>query len=469
MERPLALVVDRDAGERGKARVLLAEAGIEALEAGSGAEALELLRTRSVRIAILDPGTPGVLAADFLSRALRARPSLVPLILAASAATPEAQRLLDDGAYDLLDRALDPGKVRVVAARALSRNKLLEDLAGLREQLRSRTGYGKMVGRSAAMEQVRERLERQAASNAAVHFEGEDGVGRELAARTMHGMSARSGAPFATLDCASLRGTALETEIFGHDGIGSAGERRACGLIEGAAGGAIFLRTVDALPDAVQKRLAEALREGRVRSSGAGHAVPIDVRLYSSSVKPIDAGALGAGVCEELRAAMAATVIPVPALRKRREDIALLARHFLDAIREINELPELTLSPDALRVLEGHAWPGNVRELRNAVEHAVIVATEHTIRPGDLPGGVQEEPGETSASRPFRDAKRDVVDSFERAYLSDLLAQHHGNVTAAAHQAGMLRSALQRLLRKHDLRSMDFRGGSRPRGSETPS
>jgi len=475
MERPLALVVDRDAEVRGRARALLSEAGIDALEAESGAEAIELLRTRAIRIALVDPGAPGVQATDFLSRALRARPSVVPLMLLAGANPREALPLLDDGAYDLLDRALDPGSVRLAAARALSHNRLLEDLSALRERLRGRAGYGRIVGRSAVMEQLRERLERQVTSSLPVHFEGEEGVGKELAARTVHEMSARADAPFATLDCSSLPAAALESEIFGHESGSGAGVRRAPGLIDSVAGGALFLRSVDVLPDALQMRLADELRAGRVAGSGASSRAPLDdVRLYSSSRGSIEAAANDGRLREELRSAVAVTVIPIPPLRERREDIALLARHFLDTICEINELAPIGLSPEALRVLESPRWPGNVRALRNAVEHAAIVTTNATIHPRDLPSGIPGDgeaaaAGEPLAGRPFRDAKRVVVDSFERSDLSDLLAQHRGNVTAAAYQAGMLRSALQRLLRKHDLRSMDFRGGSRHRGSETAS
>ena len=176
MERPLALVVDRDLEVRARARVLLSDAGIDALEAASGPEALEVLRTRPVRIALVDPGAPGVLTTDFLSRALRARPSLVPMILAAGANSAEALQLLDDGAYDLVDRALDPGAVRAAAVRALNQNRLLEDLAELREQLRGRSGYRRLVGRSAVMEQLRERLERQATLELPIHFEGEESI-----------------------------------------------------------------------------------------------------------------------------------------------------------------------------------------------------------------------------------------------------------------------------------------------------
>ena len=174
---------------------------------------------------------------------------------------------------------------------------------------------------------------------------------------------------------------------------------------------------------------------------------------------------------EDLHGRLAITVIHLPALRERREDVALLSRQFLETICEINNLPTVHLSPEALQMLEAYAWPGNVRELRNAMEQAVILATDRTIRPRDLPQVIRNvqvattPESEDLSGRPFRVAKREVVDAFERSYLSELLMRHGGNVTAAAQQAGMLRSALQRLLRKHELRSADFRRGARARAS----
>ena len=204
MERPLALVLDRDPAIRRRAKTLLSEAGVEAVEAGSGPEALEALRTRPIRIALVDLDAPGVETTDFLGRATRARPTLVPVVLTAEAGSAEALRLLHGDAHDVLDRELDPSAVQVAAVRALGQNRLLEDLVRLRDRLRGRTGYRKIVGRSAVMEKLRERLDRQSTLDAPVVLVGEEGTGKELAARTVHEMSARGEAPFLTVDCASL-------------------------------------------------------------------------------------------------------------------------------------------------------------------------------------------------------------------------------------------------------------------------
>ena len=155
----------------------------------------------------------------------------------------------------------------------------------------------------------------------------------------------------------------------------------------------------------------------------------------------------------------------VPALREHREDVPLLVRSFVEGLRRINGLPPIALEAATIEALERHAWPGNVKELRDAVETAVILASDGVVRVRDLPEAVRGAEGPAPgirADRRFRAAKRAVVDAFERAYLTDLLGRHRGNVTGAAEHSGMLRSALQRLLRKHDLRSVDFR---RPGGA----
>jgi two-component system response regulator AtoC len=472
MERPLALVLDRDPGIRRRARTLLSEAGVEAVEAASGPEALEILRTRPIRIALVDLEAPGVATTDFLGRATRARPAVVPVILTAEAGSAEALRLLHGDAHDVLDRDLDAGALQIAAVRALGQNRLLEDVARLRDRLRGRTGYRKIVGRSAVMEQLRERLDRQATLDAPVLLKGAEGSGKELAARTVHEMSARGAAPFLAVDCASLPEATLEAELFGHgQGAVTGAGRPSVGVLESADGGSVFLREITALPDRLQERLIEALRGGAFNRIGGTRPVPLNVRIFSSSSRDVESAVHDGRLREDLQVRLAVSVIELPALHDRKEDVALLARHFIETICEINDLALVHLSPESLVLLEAYGWPGNVRELRNAMEQAVILATDRTIRPRDLPQSVQRAQvaaateAEDLSDRPFRVAKREVVDAFERSYLSDLLMKHRGNVTAAAQQAGMLRSALQRLLRKHELRSADFRRGARTRAS----
>ena len=464
MERPLALVVCDQAGARQRLREVLTRTGVEVLETGSGAVALEFIRTRQVRVLLADLSAPDVATAEFLGRARRLRPTLVPLVLISGSGGGSASQLVRDGAFDVLTEPIESHQVRITVDRALAQNRLMEELARLRARLRARSAYHGLVGQSAVMEHLRERLERQAGLDTPMLLLGEQGSGKEEAARAVHAMSARRDGPFVALDCTSLDGEALDSELFGYQrGDVPDSGRRGVGLLDGAEGGCLFLGEIEALSLTLQGRLLEALNERTLRRVGDTVHLPLNVRILSASSRDVERALHEGRLREDLYQRLSAGVIKLAPLRERREDVAPLARHFIDAICEINNLSPFHLSPGVLELLEGYRWPGNIRELRNAMEQAVILATDETIRPRDLPQRIRQavavpvSPGEADSGRPFRVAKKEVVEVFERTYLSDLLQRHRGNVTAAAQEAGMLRSALQRLLRKYDMRSADFR------------
>jgi len=296
-----------------------------------------------------------------------------------------------------------------------------------------------MIGRSEAMGILRERVALLASQESWVAFVGEAGSGRRLAAATLHALSGRRGEPFVELECAAP----------GIERVAGFRERLA-NLLEESLEGVLFLRNVDRLSVPAQADLAAVLPE----SSSA--------RVLCSSAHELGALAAEARFDPALARLLAAEVVSVPPLRVRGGDVLPISRHFIDAIGKANELAPIHLSPAALALMERYRWPGNVGELRDAVERAVTLATQGVLQPEHLPeavrkGGALADVGPGRSPRRFREAKRRVVDSFERSYLAEILAWHRGNVTAAAAQAGMLRSALQRLLRKHDLHSSDYR------------
>lgn len=287
-----------------------------------------------------------------------------------------------------------------------------------------------MIGRSEAMGILRERLSILATAETPVLLVGEAGTGRSLAARTVHALSRRRGGPFVTLDCTAVLPP---------------------GAIEEAREGVLFLRHVERLADAAQRELLAGLLRAP------------EVRVISAGQSNVGAAEGRGALDPDLSRRIAADLVTVPPLRDRGGDMLPMARYFVETIRRMNALPPIQISPAALAAMERYLWPGNVTELRDAVERAMTVVAQGLLQPEHLPEIVRREAampmgGDAARSpRRFREAKRRVVDSFERSYLEDMLAWHRGNVTAAAAQAGMLRSALQRLLRKHDLRSSEFR------------
>jgi two-component system response regulator AtoC/two-component system nitrogen regulation response regulator NtrX len=219
--------------------------------------------------------------------------------------------------------------------------------------------------------------------------------------------------------------------------------------------GTVFLASLERLAWPAQEALAAALAGATTRP-----------RVVASTAMDPHLAAGEGRLSRALVAAFAGSIVRVPPLRERPSDIAVLVRTFIEELRRLNGLPPIAVAPEAMVALEEYGWPGNVRQLRGAVESAVILATDGTVRATNLPEYVVGDAGSTGvkvrAGGRFREAKRLVVDVFERSYLEDLLKRHGGNVTGAAEQSGMLRSALQRLLRKHELHSADFRRGGEP-------
>jgi DNA-binding NtrC family response regulator len=279
-----------------------------------------------------------------------------------------------------------------------------------------------------------------------------------LAARTLHATSPQGDRDFVLVGCAEVR---------------EAGELVAeGGALDRARGGTLFLEELPELRIDLQEDLDRAVTDHLARRA-SGDAT---IRFVTGSREQAKRVASDGRLVPGLREKLSKVELHVPPLRERREDVALLANHFLAAICEINHLPPVRISAEALSLLERHDWPENVHELRNAIEQAVILNSDGIIRAADLPDSLRES-GETATApsarglsrRTFREAKREVVEAFEQAYLAELLERHGGNVTAASQQAGMLRSALQRLLRKHALKSAEFRKGRRPASRRLPS
>jgi DNA-binding NtrC family response regulator len=305
-----------------------------------------------------------------------------------------------------------------------AQRSILEALCLLRQQDGAEPGRRRIQGSSDASQALRQRVQELAGLPGPVLFTGTAGSGRRYGARCLHDLG--SGAePFVVVDPADR--AALDAALAGR--------------------GTVFITSIESVPWPVQEALAAALK-GQVVGPRIMASIGTDPRKAAEEAR----------LAPALLAAFEGSVVHVPALRERRSDIAMLVKSFVEELRRLNHLAPITVAPEAFSLLEGYAWPGNVDQLRHAVESAVIVAADGTIRAKDLPDFVRAE-GRTDgpAARRFRDAKRSVVEAFERAYLEDLLGRHSGNVTGAAETSGMLRSALQRLLRKHALHSADYR------------
>lgn len=369
--------------------------------------------------------------------------------------------------FDVVRKPVSEARLEFVADRAVRQLGLVEELRQARQAVRSREGYEGLVGRSGAVERIRAEIARLADTDLSVWFTGEPGSGKQHAARALHSVSRRAEGAFVVIDCATLRAPEWTSQW---TALGAGGE-------SAETAGTVYLKELLALDPEMQQRVADTIERWPRLDVRRAVAPPVAPRVLVGSREDPEQAARKGRLLDALYRRTAESQLCMPPLRDRGGDIALLARHFISSICDVNRLPPIALSPEALEALQRFEWPGNVREIRNTIEHAVILATEGVVRLQDLPDRVREgrfahetaaDEMDCRATGPFREAKRVVVDAFERAYLADLMERFSGNVTAAAQQAGMLRSALQRLLRKHELKSASFRkrrsavGGSRP-------
>ena len=372
--------------------------------------------------------------------------------------TADGIRLLDLGSrngtflgpHRVVDAFVQPGdKVRIGEATIA-----VEPAQGsVALPLADNEGLGRLLGGSVAMRRVIEVLERAAPTEATVLLTGETGTGKEEAARAIHGASPRAKGPFVVLDCGSIPGALLAAELFGHERgafTGAVEMRR--GAFERAHGGTLLLDELGELALDLQPQLLRVLERREVQRLGAGAVTPVDVRVIAATNRDLRRDVNAGRFRADLFFRLAVVEVTLPPLRDRLDDIPMLVAHMHAEISERTGARTPPPSPDELARLKTQIWPGNVRELRNVVERSVLMGAGLDMPdPVDLMITGSSGPLGALAARPYREAKADVVDRFERAYVEDLLRRAEGNVSKAAREAKMDRSRLIELVKKHGL------------------
>ena len=325
------------------------------------------------------------------------------------------------------------------------------DLESLRSQLNEQFGLAQIAGNDPAFVSAIEKIPLIASSDAPVLISGETGTGKELCARAIHHLSRRHLRPFVPMDCGALPESLMENELFGHiRGAYTDAHANQRGLVAMADGGTLLLDEVDSLSLAAQAKLLRFLQERTYRALGAEHFSQADVRLIAATNRDLEACLREKQFRPDLYYRLNVLHLHLPPLRERRGDIAPLARRFLDSLARVPGPPRKLLSPAALRKLESHNWPGNVRELFNVLERSTVFSRGVEIIPSEIMLPILGEEDETSRIL-FRHARSQAIQKFERAYVTDLLRKHHGNITRAAAEAGKDRRAFGRLVRKHEI------------------
>ncbi|MDH3629353.1 MAG: sigma 54-interacting transcriptional regulator [Acidobacteriota bacterium] len=438
MEGIRALVVEPDSAVRERLRQALEDQGIQCHSASHVDAADAIVRRERFDVVFADPR---------LVDSAKLNPESFPIHVAVMAEVPV------DGT-EWWDRAsTDSAALSLLTRRLVDRLELARRERVVRERLASGLGLRGLVGVSSASERLRTQIGDLAGGELPVWVSGETGVGKLHLIRTLQECSSWSDGALVRVDAGSLADLPPDS-----DSADVAELRRRI------AGGLLMVRGLEDLDDEAQTRIVEGWERGWFHDATSSHGARCRVCVVTRET-PERLVAEGR-VLESATRRLATAHAHVPTLRKRSEDIPRLVDFFLREIVEINRLEALRVSGDALDALGRYEWPGNVRELRACIEHAAILATDGVVRLRDLPERIRNSLAEPvspsgSVTASFRDAKHDVVSRFERSYLTSLMRAYNGNVTAAAEKAGMLRSALQRLLRKHGLRSSSFRPGRR--------
>jgi len=464
--RPTILVVDDDTDLLASCRKILARAGYPVHLASNGVEACDLMRQVAPQIVLADIRMPRMDGVALLKEVVNEHPGTLVIVMTAYGTVERAVETMKEGAYDFLVKPFPADQLLETVGRAEARVASAERNRSLPAALAESDPQDGIVGRSPAMQALFSQIRAAASSNGSVLVLGESGAGKELVARAIHSHSSRREGPFIALNCGALPDHLVESELFGHEkGAFTGAHQTRPGLLETADEGVFFLDEIGDLPLHLQAKLLRALEERQVRRIGGRREIAFDVRLISATNRSIEEMLGDGSLREDLYYRLNTFTLVVPPLRERNGDVPLLA---LDFLREFSAECGKTIAgfaDEALELLRTYRWPGNVRQLRHVIERAVAVCQGDLITLAELPcdlraaeaQAISDEDDAALFELPLPEARQQIVDSFERRYLTRLMSRHSGNVRQASQSLGMERKTLYRLLERHQIDPDDFR------------
>ncbi|MBY0269273.1 MAG: sigma 54-interacting transcriptional regulator [Burkholderiales bacterium] len=435
------LVVDDDPGLLRLMQLRLEAAGYGATLADSGERALAQLAVSRPQVVVTDLQMGGMDGITLFEAIRAENPALPVIILTAHGTIPDAVSAVKGGVFGYLTKPFDAKALLVEIERALAVSGAMPNATGDDDG----AWRAAIITRNPAMEEVLAKARLVAAGDAAVLIQGESGTGKELLARAVHAASPRSNRPFVAINCAAIPEPLLESELFGHvKGAFTGAVRDNRGLFLSADGGTLLLDEIGDMPPALQVKLLRVLQEKQVRPVGGMQHVPVDVRVISATHRNLESELAAGNFREDLYYRLKVVALNLPSLAERREDIPLLAGHFLGELAARYKKDVTGLSPEAVELLVAAAWPGNVRQLYNVIEQSVALTTTPRIPANLVQQAIQREQTEFAS---FEQARR----KFERDYLAQLLKITDGNVTQASRLAKRNRTEFYKLLQRHQL------------------
>jgi DNA-binding NtrC family response regulator len=445
MPRSTILVIDDEPNILTTVRRSLELEGYAVEVAGSGQAGLAKLAEHDIDLVLLDVMMPGETGIDVLPKLRAAKPEAIVVMMSGNATIETAVQATKGGAHDFIEKPLSGDKLLITVQNALGYARLRHENARLRG--RSLADFA-MIGKGAAMRAIFDKVAKTAPTNGRVLITGENGTGKELVARAIHEHSKRADAAFIKLNCAAIPSELIESELFGHEKgafTGATQQRR--GKFELADGGTLFLDEVGDMNPSAQAKVLRVLQENELERVGGAETIKVDVRVVAATNKDLEAEIAAGRFREDLYYRLAVVPIPMPPLRARREDIPVLAEHFLEQVCADNDRRAKRLSSAAMTLLMQHDWPGNVRELKNVVERlAILTGDAEVIQDGDVSEAlprVKPVKAEFARGTPFKD----LVAAAEREIIVSALEANEHHVSNTARELQLERSHLYKKMR----------------------
>ncbi|MCI0447758.1 sigma-54 dependent transcriptional regulator [bacterium] len=455
MDKAQLLVVDDEPASRYGIKKALTPFKLSIQEASEGKQALEMISQLNPDLVILDINLPGMDGLAVLAETTQLNHSPLVIVITAYGSEKVAVEAMKRGAYDYIAKPFEIEDLRLTVARALEKLQLKEENLQLRTELEKRSGIGRILGQSAAMQKVFDLIEKVSQSDITVLIQGESGTGKELVAREIHHRSSRFGKSFITMNCAALPENLIESELFGHEkGAFTGAVKQRKGKFEMAHEGTIFLDEIGDMSLNTQSKVLRVLQEKKFERLGGNETLEVDARIISATHKDLLAEMEKGNFRQDLYYRLKVIDITIPPLRERREDIPILVEHYIKEFSERHNKAVQGIDPDALKQIMEFHWPGNVRQLVNILERAVVLASKPILKTEDLPedliirSGFSEGFLDELMHLPFKEAKERITTHFMKEYLTRKLHNNQGNISHTAAELGIHRQSLQMMLRR---------------------
>jgi DNA-binding NtrC family response regulator len=439
------LIVEDEANQRRLLKKILLKEGYTVEEAGSGEEGVDIFFEGIFDLVLLDRKLPDKEGSEVLREIKKINPIVPVIIITAFANVANAVKTMKEGAFHYLTKPIDPDELTLIIKSALDNLNLKRENIKLKESLREKFRYDKIIYNSGIMEDLMSLIFRASKSDANVLITGESGTGKELISGAIHNLSTRNEELFVTAHIASLAETLVESELFGHEkGAFTGADKRRIGKFEFASGGTIFLDEIGELPKSVQVKLLRVIEEKKIIRVGSNEEIPVDIRLICATNRDIEKEVEKEDFREDLYYRLNVIRIHVPPLRRRKEDIPLLVSHFIKTQAKKEKKDVKGITDEALKKLLKYDFPGNVRELENIIKRAIVFSRGDYLTDEDISVPVDKK---IKYSGKLKDEVRDL----ERGMIAEALKKHDWNQSKAAKELGVSERTIRYKMKKYNI------------------